>query len=161
MKRLVLALGIAACALSAVAEVTKWVDAAGRTHYGTRPPVGKDAVAQPLRGTVSVGDGITLVPRDDMRDEASREFATAVIGPRKGEIWIYTTPSCGYCKQAMQHMRRKNVAFIEKDITASPRHKSEFRDIGGNGVPVTLTSARRINGYEQAAFDAFLKQAGF
>lgn len=160
MKPALLLAGLLALALPATAQVAKWVDAQGRVHYGDRPPAGKGATAAPLRGTVSVGDGVTLVPGGDAEDEASKAFATAVAAPRKGEVWIYTTPTCGYCKRAMKHMRRKNVAFTEKDISASARHKSEFRAIGGRGVPVTLAGDKRINGYSEESFDSFLKSAG-
>jgi glutaredoxin len=134
----------------AAAQVTKWVDAQGRVHYGDRPPVGKNVAAAPLRGTVSLGDS-----------EASREFATAVAAPRQAGVSIYTTPTCGYCKRAMSHMRRKKVPFAEKDVSANAKNKAEFRAIGGRGVPVTLAGGKRINGYSPEAFDAFLKSAGF
>ncbi len=147
-------------ALPTVAEVAKWVDAQGRVHYGDRPPSSAGTTTAPMRGTVSVGEGVTLVPGTDTSDVASQAFSTAVMAPRAGEVWIYTTPSCGYCKRAMKHLRQNNVAFTEKDISADPRYKNEFRAIGGRGVPVTLSGNKRVNGYSQESFDAFLKSAG-
>ena len=58
------------------------------------------------------------------------------------DIVIYTTPTCGYCKRAMKHMRQKKGAFTEKDSSANARHKSEFRAIGGRGVPISTRDAR-------------------
>lgn len=160
--RLVL-LGLLCCALSAQAEISKWVDAQGRTHYGDRPPAERQAKAASLRGTVSVGEGVTPLPAEPRKQEssASEQFAAAIAQPRKGEVWIYTTASCGYCKQAKAHMQQRGIAFLEKDVGASAAYKAEFRAMGGRGVPVTLSGSQRINGYSVEAFDAFLRSAGF
>jgi glutaredoxin len=149
-------------ALPAGAEVAKWTDAQGRVNYGTRPPAGENVRAATLRGTVSVGDGMTVLPEagKPAAGSASDEFAKAVMAPRKGEVWIYTTPSCGYCRRAKEHMRLKGVAFTEKDVSANAAYKSEFRAMGGRGVPVTLSGSQRINGYTETTFDGFLKSAG-
>jgi glutaredoxin len=148
-------------ALPASAEVKKWVDAQGRAHYGDRPPAAKETRSASLRGTVSVGDGMTTLPEAAKPgSSASDEFAKATIAPRRGEVWIYTTPRCGYCRYAKEHMRLKGVAYTEKDISANAAYKAEFRTIGGRGVPVTLAGSQRINGYSEASFDAFLKSAG-
>jgi glutaredoxin len=148
--------------LPALATVNKWVDAQGRVHYGDRPPAEKQGQAATLRGTVSVGEGVTPIPAAGRKGStASEEFATAVAQPRKGEVWIYTTPSCGYCKRAMQHMRQRGIGFIEKDVTTNAGYKSEFRAMGGRGVPLTLSGNLRTNGYSSESFEAFLKSAGF
>ncbi len=140
--------------------MTKWVDAQGRTHYGDRPPASAANAIQ-LRGTVSVGDGTTLVP--DARRKAktaSEEFATATIAPPLGEVWIYTTPSCGYCKRAKEYMQHRGTRFTEKDITANAAYQSEFRALGGQSVPVSLSHSQRINGYSESSFESFLKSSG-
>lgn len=157
--RVCLLLGLSVLAMSAGAEVKKWVDEQGRTHYGDRPPVGKPGAVADLRGTVSVGDGITLVPAAPEAGGAARPLAMAA--PPRGEVWIYTTPRCVYCKRAMAHMQEQGVRFREKDIRASAQYDAEFRALGGRGVPVTLAGAQRINGYKRRAFDEFLKSAGF
>jgi glutaredoxin len=158
MMRTLLLLCVAALALPVGAEVMKWTDAQGRVHYGDRPPADKAAQTMAIRGTVSVGDGAPVTSRAP--SAASDEFAKAVMAPRKGEVWIYTTPSCSYCRAAKEYMRLKGVAYVEKDISANAANKSEFRAIGGRGVPVTLAGNQRINGYSEEAFSTFLKSAG-
>lgn len=161
MKRALLMLCTATLALPVGAEVAKWVDAQGRIHYGNRPPPDKSVRSEAMRGTVSVGDGMTVLPESARPSvNASDEFAKATIMPRKGEVWIYTTPRCGYCRYAKEHMRLKGVAYTEKDISANASYKAEFRSFGGRGVPVTLSGNQRVNGYSEASFDAFLKSAG-
>ena len=147
------------CALflvTAHAGVTKWVDAQGKVHYGDRPPVSGGSSAE-LRGTVSIGEGITVIPAAKSAGEIR---TAAVVAPRAGEIWIYTTQRCGYCTRAKKHMNRKGVRFFEKDVDAHPQYEAEFRALGGRGVPVTLAGQRRINGYREESFDAFLKSIG-
>ena len=84
----------------------------------------------------------------------------AVPRPPRGAIWIYTTPRCGYCRYAKEHMRLKDIPFVEKDITENPRFKAEFKAMRGRGVPVTLAGVQRFDGYREEAFEAFLKSAG-
>ena len=159
MKLLSLAIGAFMLALPGHAEVTKWVDAQGRVHYSERLPTGIKSDNGALRGTVSVGDGITVVPESAASPRG--ESVTTIASPRKGEVWIYTTPSCGYCRRAEEHMRRKGVSFTAKDITRNSAYKAEFRALGSRGVPVTLAGKQRINGYNKEAFESFLKAAGF
>ncbi|WP_273528093.1 glutaredoxin family protein [Pseudomonas sp.] len=153
-------LGALLLALPATAQVTKWVDADGRVHYGDRPPAGKAISTAPLRGTLSVGDGMTVVEQEFQSAPAPAKPAALPL-PRRGEIWIYTTPRCRYCRIAKEHMLLKGLKFAEKDITANPRHQAEFKALGGRGVPVTLAGARRFDGYREEGFEAFLKSAGF
>jgi glutaredoxin len=154
-----LALLFCALTLPAGAQVAKWVDAGGRVHYGDRPPTGKAISAEPLRGTVSVGDGMTVVEQE-FRSAPAPAQAASLPQPRRGEIWIYTTPRCRYCRIAKEHMLLKGLKFVEKDITENPRYKAEFKALGGRGVPVTLAGAQRLDGYREESFESFLKSAG-
>jgi glutaredoxin len=154
---------IALCLLTlpAGAGITKWTDAEGRVHYGDRPP-GNQVKTEALRGTVSLSDGMTSVEQEFLSPPAPADKTQANLPrPPRGAIWIYTTPRCGYCRHAKEHMLLKNIAFVEKDITANARHKAEFKALGGRGVPVTLAGAKRIDGYSEAPFEAFLKSTGF
>jgi glutaredoxin len=147
-------------ALPAGAQVAKWVDAEGRVHYGDRPPAGKAVSTAPLRGTVSIGDGMTAVEQEFQSAPAPAQ-AAPLPQPRRGEIWIYTTPRCRYCRIAKEHMLLKGLKFVEKDITENPRYKAEFKALRGRGVPVTLAGAQRFDGYREANFESFLRSAGF
>lgn len=151
---------LAGCALClpAAGQVQKWVDGQGRAHYGDRPPAGMDgAKTAPLRGTVSISQGMTAVAGTGKT--APAQSGTAM--PSTGQVWIYTTPTCGYCRRAEEHLRRKGVPFVEKDIKASAANMQEFRAFGGRGVPLTVAANGRLSGYGEANFDAFLKSAGF
>lgn len=152
---------VAGFCLPATAQVQKWTDSQGQTHYGDRPPAGAGAKSGALRGTVSLADGFTVVRPPPGNSSPTDAPATAPALPAAGQIWIYTTPTCGYCRRAKEHMRLKGIAFVEKDVTANAANQREFSALGGRGVPLTLSHRGRINGYSEANFESFLKSAGF
>ncbi len=154
------ALLLAACiALPAAAQVHKWIDDQGRVHYGDRPPAGKDVKTSELRGTVSVADGMTVV-HEFLKGPPAKNRRAAAPMPNQGEVWIYTTPRCGYCRRAKEHMRLKGIPFLEKDIQDSPGYRDEFRALGGKGVPLTLAGSSKMAGYSEERYEQFLKAAG-
>ena len=158
MKRAVLLLA-AVIALPAAAQVHKWIDNEGRVHYGDRVPPGKDVKASELRGTVSVANGMTVVP-EFLKGPPAKPHRVASPMPNQGEMWIYTTPRCGYCRHAKEHMRLKGIPFVEKDIQDNPAYRHEFRALGGKGVPLTLAGSSKMAGYSEERYEQFLKAAG-
>lgn len=156
--RLAAAFLAAGLALPAAGQVQKWIDSQGRVHYGDRLPPGKDISASELRGTVSVADGMTVV-REPLKAPPKSPRAAAPT-PNQGEVWIYTTPHCGYCRHAKEHMRLKGIAFVEKDIEGNTGYRDEFRALGGKGVPLTLAGSSRMAGYSEERYQQFLKAAG-
>ncbi len=159
MKAVWLLLACSLLALPAAAQVQKWSDEQGGTHYGDRPPIGTETKTSALRGTVSLSDGMTVVPEFFKSHPAQGK--PDLPSPGSGQVWIYTTPSCGYCRRAKEHMRLKGIPYVEKDIQANPANYQEFRALGGRGVPLTLAGGDRHGGYNEKRFEAFLKGAGF
>lgn len=147
-------------ALPATAQVHKWVDDQGKAHYGDRVPPGKNVRPSDLRGTVSVADGMTVVPDLFKRPAAKPQRATAPTTDR-GVVWIYSTPHCGYCRRAKEHLRLKGIPFVEKDVQASAEYHEEFRALGGRGVPLTLSGSSKHAGYSEERYEQFLTTAGF
>ena len=153
------ALLAASLALPAAAQVQKWLDGDGRVHYGDPPPPGKNVQASELRGTVSVADGMTVV-HEFLKDPPARKQRSGAPLPNQGEVWIYTTPRCGYCRRAKEHMLLRHIAFVEKDIEENAAYRDEFRAHGGKGVPLTLAGSSKMAGYSEERYDQFLKSAG-
>jgi glutaredoxin len=71
----------------------------------------------------------------------------------EGKVVLYTTPWCGYCKQAMAHVRSKNIAHIEKVIENNPANNAEFKQLGGKGVPLIVMGSRTMSGFSATGFD--------
>lgn len=66
-------------------------------------------------------------------------------------IEIYTSNFCGYCSLAKRLLRKKNVSFLETNLTASPNKKSEMikRSSGRSSVPQIFISNIHIGGYDE------------
>lgn len=75
-------------------------------------------------------------------------------GVGSGDVVMYSTPTCGYCTQARNHMRSRNIAFIEKDVARNPAAAAELRSLGGRGVPLILVGSQKMMGFSPARFDA-------
>lgn len=72
---------------------------------------------------------------------------------RPDEVVLYATPNCGYCKQARTHMQSRNIPYLEKDILSNPQAESEWRALGGRGVPLTIMGSHKLTGFSAASFD--------
>jgi len=112
------------------------------------------------------GGSYTIVPAtpvDDLMDKYhvdAKEYAAK--GPAKtadrGQVILYSTSWCPYCKKAASHLRSRGVAFIEKDIGRSRADMQEMlsKSGGARGVPVLDVHGTIIRGYNPSAIDAAL-----
>ncbi|MCK4796590.1 MAG: glutaredoxin family protein [Spirochaetes bacterium] len=71
---------------------------------------------------------------------------------------IYSTPSCGYCRQAKDYLKKLGLSVHEKDITKNPKYMEEFkRRVGGHsGVPVIFLKGSKIIGFDKNKIDKVL-----
>jgi len=71
---------------------------------------------------------------------------------------IFSTPSCGYCRQAKDYLRSLGVSVNEKDITKNPRYMQEFERRAGahSGVPVIFLKGTKIIGFDKNKIDRIL-----
>lgn len=71
---------------------------------------------------------------------------------------IYSTPSCGYCKQAKDYLRNLGINVNEKDITKNPRYMQEFEKRVGShsGVPVIFLKGTKIIGFDKNKINKIL-----
>jgi len=131
---------------SAQAGVYKWTDDKGRVHYSDQPPAASKAEQVRIRINSYTGPAIV-----------SKSGAAAAP---PGEVVIYTTEWCGYCKKAKAFMDSKGVRYREVDVETSQDGRQEFAKLGGRGVPVILVGDQRMDGYDQGRLEAMLQAAG-
>ena len=69
------------------------------------------------------------------------------------KVEVYTTPYCPYCVAAKKMLQKKNVAFIELDVSgdAGLREKMMERANGGHTVPQIFIDDRHIGGFDDMA----------
>jgi mycoredoxin len=64
-------------------------------------------------------------------------------------IVLYGTRSCGYCKVTRKILNESKVAFLDIDVEKSEEGAKQFRELGGNGVPLLLINGKRMNGFNE------------
>ncbi|MDH5680378.1 MAG: glutathione S-transferase N-terminal domain-containing protein [Spirochaetota bacterium] len=63
---------------------------------------------------------------------------------------IFSTPSCGYCKQAKSYLKQAGVRVKEVDISKDQRAAEEMvRKTGQQGVPVIIMKGTTIVGFDK------------
>ena len=130
---------LAGHATTAHAEVYRWTDAEGQVHLSDRNRSSGAAEVVDL-GPVNTFQGVSVEP------------LTAAPTNRGGEVVMYSTPSCGYCKQARRFFRDQGIAFTEHDIRSDAAARRAFERLGGKGVPLILIGDQRMSGFSEDRF---------
>ncbi len=151
----ILLLAALAAAAPAAAQVYKWTGPDGRTHYGDRPP--EEAKAQSLRIGVQSHTGPATL--DTWTDVIRRPPPPTTAQPGAVPITFYSTAWCPHCKRARQYFARKGLEVREVDVESSEEGLREFREFGGQGVPLILVGDQRMRGFDEQAMDKLLAPA--
>lgn len=83
-----------------------------------------------------------------------RPANTEIRDARPDEVVLYGTPNCGYCKQARAHLQSRGIPYLEKDVSSNAQAETEWRALGGRGVPLTIMGSHKLTGYSAASFDS-------
>jgi glutaredoxin len=154
------------------AEIYKWVDENGVTHYSDAPTSDKlPAETEPedppreLEKTAAAPE--TPAPttqrqeRNEMMKSISKllEESDPAEAKRSPSVELYVTDFCPWCKKAEQFFRREGVAYtlynVQRDRKAANRMRSLTRY---KGVPFAVINGRKIEGYSAAAYRKALRQ---
>jgi glutaredoxin 3 len=67
------------------------------------------------------------------------------------QVEIYTSSTCGYCKQAKKLLENKNVSYDEKVVDANPEVIAEAvkRSGGRRTVPQIFIDDQHLGGYDE------------
>lgn len=71
----------------------------------------------------------------------------AVTG--SGDVILYATSWCGYCRKTRELFDEQGVSYIEYDIEKSDEGRARYDELGGNGVPVIDVRGTIIHGYDE------------
>ena len=150
MKRTALLMLLLLAAGAAGAQVYKWVDDKGVTHYSDQPP----PPSTPARTKVEVksfsgGSSLADLPP---------ELAEVV---RNRPVTLYTTDQCEGCNQARAMLLARGVPFTEKTVTTA-EDQAVLKKAGSNGqLPLLLVGRSKQIGYEQNSWEVLLSDAGY
>ena len=140
-----LGLALLLCAAGASAQVYKWVDAQGKTHFSDRPPPVEQAAT------------IAAAPASPATD---LPYALA-LAVRNAPVTLYTTSPCSPCDQARSLLRGRGIPFSEKTVT-TPADTEKLKQVAPEGQLPSLTVGNKSSlGYESIAWGKLLDYAGY
>ncbi len=143
----------------AMAEMYKWQDQQGRIHYSEAPPPEN---TKSLKIDAAVNSFTSEVPDIDFYQAEVKSKEVAMPKLAKNEVWLFSTPTCGYCRHAKEYMRLKKISYKEMDITQNAQYNSWFKQLGGGGVPLTLIGQNpqpiTVRGFSDQRFDEVFAQ---
>ena len=135
-----------ALATTAGAQVYKWKDAKGVTHFSDTPP------------PPSVGKVELKSFRTGAAPALPFELAEAV---KNHPVTLYTTAQCEACDQGRAMLRARGIPFTEKTVFTNA-DQNALKQAGSAGqLPLLLVGRARQIGFEQGAWDKALNAAAY
>jgi len=77
------------------------------------------------------------------------------VAPR-GEVEIFVTSWCPYCRALEGYLKSKGVPFRRYDIEHDSAGMVKYERLGGGGVPIATIGATIIRGFDPVALDRAL-----
>lgn len=136
-----------ALALPTPAQVYKWTDPSGKTHYGDKPPA--DAKKQELKISIPSYEGPVEVR--NWGEVLRRPPPASARG--LAAVTMYSTQSCGHCRNARAYFASQGVRYTEIDVEASEEGHKRFKELGGRGVPLIVVGDKVMRGFSAERFD--------
>jgi glutaredoxin len=80
------------------------------------------------------------------------------VRANQGEVVLYATSWCGYCRKTRALFEQQGVAYTEFDIETSEEGRRRYEALEGNGVPVIDIRGTVIHGFDEDEIMAALEQ---
>ena len=149
-----------------IADMYKWVDENGITHFSDTPPNATDNSDIETLPTVTTPENNGYTQDNNSTESENRDNSlnpTDTIQKKsrgiKPKVELYTTSWCPWCKKAKAFFRSKGIVFteydIEKDKEAARRKMQIDRQ---QGVPFAVINGEGIHGYNVKAYKDALAQ---
>jgi glutaredoxin len=123
------------------AQVYKWQDERGVTHFSDSPPQETGAVKMKVQEKEEASERAI-----DLRQSADDQLR-GTRSNRDIQVIMYMTDWCGYCRQAREYLHSLGVNLIEYDIEKDKGKREEMHKRGGKGVPLIDVEGILIKGY--------------
>ena len=139
-----------AASLSAGAQMYRWTDSSGKTHYtDTLPPASARNVEQRdgRDGNTSAGGGV-----EPHALQAARKNAP---------VKLYSTGACEACDSARELLNARGVPFSEVNVEDEASITELKKTVGSASVPTLVVGSRVQKGYEEGLYHRALDAAGY
>lgn len=141
----VLMFSLAAITASAAVTVLECVDDAGNASFRDKCPP----------GSTKAGDKVLLGVSSN-KAKSAKEIAAA------NPVVVYSVPNCDPCDLVRNVLSTRGVPFSEKNVQDDAAIQTELKGKAGDlTVPAVLVGATVLTGYNRAALDSALSQAGY
>jgi glutaredoxin len=149
--RLFIAAALVAAMTSAGAQVYRWTDSSGKTHFTDTPPPASAKHVQ-RRTTNLADDEGRNAPEPYALQQARKTYP----------VKLYSAPGCGSpCDDARGLLNARGVPFHEVSVSTESGI-AELKEVSGAAsVPVLMVGTSVQKGFEQGAFHARLDAAGY
>lgn len=137
-------------AFAASAQLYRWTDETGRVHLtDTPPPPTAKNVKEKSGGSHETASG-----------DASLPYALRVA-VENYPITLYTAPDCRPCNDARRLLNSRGAPFKELSVVGEARSEELRKLVGTLSVPALAVGASVEKGFEAAAYNALLDNAGY
>ncbi|MEJ2731179.1 MAG: glutaredoxin family protein [Deltaproteobacteria bacterium] len=170
IKKMILAILIQILALGiSSAEIYKWVDENGVTHYSDSPTEITAALDEDEIEEIQTPESApaetprlpdetpknTRNPDSSNNPDETQEDAAAVNSP---SVEIYEASWCVYCNKAKNFFRSRGIDFVTYDIEKDKQAAHRMRSLTNlQAVPFVVINGQGISGYSVAAYEQALQ----
>jgi len=149
--RALIALMLIGAALPATAQLYRWTDESGKTHFtDTPPPPSAKGVQKKRGGAPGGGDGAgAALPF--VVQQAARDYP----------VTLYTTEGCDGCGEARKLLNTRGVPFREVSVASEAQLAELKKAVGSNSVPALLVGPTVLKGFEAGQYNQALDDAGY
>ena len=151
------------------AEIYKWVDENGVTHYSDSPTediTGSDVTENDeIQSSDPVPAETAPSPDENQKGTLDSDFFNFLDEAQEEEVAvnapnveIYETSWCVYCKKAKNFFRSRGIDFAAYDIEKDPQAARRMRSFTNRrAVPFVVINGQGISGYSVAAYEQALQ----
>jgi glutaredoxin len=132
---------------AAQAQMYKWVDEKGVTHFSDIPPQSPTIKAQ-IRDYDNPAPDIGL----------PYNVAQAM---RNNPVILYTSDDCDACDKGRNLLQTRGVPFSEKTVVSNEDQEAYRQSGGANQVPMLVVGATKLAGYEPTGWHNALSAANY
>lgn len=145
MKYVVLLSGLLMASAQA-GELYRWVDAAGKVHYGDAPPPVMDVEEKKFF---------------DAGPDSNLPYATR-RAQQNFPVTLYVADKCSeFCVKAREMLVRRGIPFAEKKLVTQEEIDAFRATSGGDSVPALSVGKAYIHGFNDGRWHGELDVAGY
>lgn len=140
----------------ASADIYRWVDENGVTHFSDVPPANMDAEPE-IYVPQRVNMDSSPLPKSSSSSKARKTPAkrnrTKSTSAKSGSVELYSTSWCPSCKDAKKWLRRNKIPYTEYDVDKDRVANQRYRRLGSGGkIPFAVINGTKIVGFSPSRY---------